>query len=197
MFYNTYSRLLSVGEFYKTKTRSFTASELTKIIRRQFPATDFSFKTHRDYAVDPDMIVVAGYYDCYDDAQGLPHTLITLCYHPEQDTFFPHLLDWQRISFDIAECVGHELVHRAQFKGGKRTKRYQSEDQDQAYLGDEAEIEAYGFSIAIDSLVNKVPVTECAMYQVYKDTFASDLSVIVKLQKHISKYIEQLERDYE
>jgi hypothetical protein len=197
MFRQTHSRLLSLGKHYETKTRSVTASELTKIIRRQFPATDFSFKTHRDYAVDPDMIVVSGFYDCYNDSQGLPHTEITLSYHPEQDVYFLHLLNWDRISFDIAECVGHEMVHRHQYLTKQKGRRYISENADQAYLGDDDEIDAYGFSIAAESVVYKKPLAECAMYQVYLDTFDTDQSVIVKLEKHISKYLKQLELQYE
>jgi hypothetical protein len=197
MFHETRSRLLELGKHYTTKPRSVTACELTRIIRRQFPAADFSFKTHRDYAVDPDMIVVAGFYDCYDDAQGLPHTVITLCYHPEQDLYFLNLLDWDRISFDIAECIGHELVHREQYRTKQKTKLYKSNNPNEAYLGDEAEIDAYGFSIAIECVTYNRPIGECAMYQAYIDTFDKDHSVIVKLQKAISKYLKQLEQNNE
>lgn len=193
MFFEIRTRLLQLGKYYETKSRKVTACELTKIIRRQFPAADFSFKTHRDYAVDPDMIVVAGTYDCYNDAQGLPHTEITLCYHPEQDIYFLNLLDWDRISFDIAECIGHELIHRQQYKQKKKTKAFKSDNNDQAYLGDEAEIDAYGFSIAIESITYNKPITECSMYIAYLNVFDINHSVVVKLQKAISKYLKELE----
>lgn len=194
MFFETYRRLLLLKDRYSSRT--FSASDFTKVIRRQFPAADFSFRTHRDYAVDPDMVVVAGIYDCYNDSQFLPHTEITLCYHPEQDLYFGHLFDWQQISFDIAECVGHELVHRQQYKSKSKLKSYTGTNE-QEYLGDESEIEAYGFSIAAESIVYNRPYTECTMYTVYKNTFDKDHSVIVKLQKQIVKYLEQLEPYHE
>lgn len=195
MFFETYFRLLELEARYSTRT--FSASEFTKLIRRQFPAADFSFRTHRDYAVDPNMVIVAGIYDCYNDAQFLPHTEITLCYHPEQETYSGHLFNWQQISFDIAECVGHETVHRQQYKNKAKLKSYKSINSEQEYLGDESEIEAYGFSIAAESVVYKRPYSECTMFTVYKNTFDKDHSVIVKLQKQIVKYLQQLEPYHE
>ena len=195
MFFETYFRLLELEASYST--RAFSASEFTKLIRRQFPAADFSFRTHRDYAVDPNMVIVAGIYDRYNDEQFLPHTEITLCYHPEQDIYLGHLFDWQQISFDIAECVGHETVHRQQYKNKAKLKSYISTNSEQEYLGDESEIEAYGFSIAAESVVYKRPYTECTMFTVYKNTFYKDHSVIVKLQKQIVKYLQQLEPYHE
>lgn len=195
MFFAIRNRLLNLKERYAD--RSFTASEFTKLIRRQFPATDFSFCTQRDYAVDPDMIVVAGMYDCYDDSRHLPSIEITLCYHPEQDLYFGHLIDWEQFSFDVAECVGHELVHRQQYKTKQRLKPYLSENADQAYLGHEEEINAYGFSIAAESTVFKKPFTECAMYQAYLSTFDTDPSVILKLEKQIVKYLKEMELENE
>jgi hypothetical protein len=195
MFFETYFRLLELEARYSTRT--FSASEFTKLIRRQFPAADFSFRTHRDYAVDPNMVIVAGIYDCYNDAQSLPHTEITLCYHPEQETYSGHLFNWQQISFDIAECIGHETVHRQQYKNKAKLKSYESANSEQEYLGDESEIEAYGFSIAAESVVYNRPYAECTMFTVYKNTFDKDHSVIVKLQKQIVKYLEQLEPYHE
>lgn len=203
MFFQTRTRLLQLGEYYRAKPRSVTACEFTKIIRRQFPAADFSFKTHRDYAVDPDMVVVAGTYDCYNDAQGLPHTEITLCYHPEQDTYFLNILDWDRISFDIAECIGHELVHRKQYKSKQKPKQYISKcddlrkQADQEYLGDESEIDAYGFSIAVEAFTYGKPYQQCPMYEVYVDTFDNDHSMVLKLEKQIVKYLKQMEPNNE
>ena len=195
MFFETYRRLLELEARYSTRT--FSASEFTKLIRRQFPAADFSFRTHRDYAVDPNMVIIAGIYDCYNDAQSLPHTEITLCYHPEQETYSGHLFNWQQISFDIAECIGHETVHRQQYKNKAKLKSYKSANSEQEYLGDESEIEAYGFSIAAESVVYKRPYSECTMFTVYKNTFDKDHSVIVKLQKQIVKYLQQLEPYHE
>lgn len=202
MFFEIHSRILDIGD--SLKGRRYTASEVTKIIRRQFPATDFLFRTHRDPAVSPDMIVVAGIYDCYNDSQDLPSIEISLCYHPNQKYFFTDLLDWETLAFDLAECICHELVHRQQHRSGQRFKSYESKLPDgdplineQEYLGDGAELDAYGFSIAAESIVRGCIPQECVMYGIYQTTFDNDKSVIVKLEKEIQKYLNLLELNNE
>ena len=195
MFFDTQNRLLALRERYVD--RSFSPSEFTQIIRRQFPVADYSFRTQRDCIVDPDMVIVAGLYDCYNDAHYLPHTEITLCYHPEQELYFGHLLNWEQLTFDIAECIGHEHVHRQQYQKGKKSKQYVSDIDDQTYLGESAEIEAYGFSIAAESIAFDRNYQDCAMYQIYTKIFDIDHSVVVKLEKQIVKYLKELELEYE
>jgi len=201
MFFETFTRLTALGDHYKG--RQFTASELTRIIRRQFPATDFSFRTQRDSAVDPDMIVVAGIYDCFNDSQDLPSIEITLCYHPDQKLYFTDIVDWESLAFDLAECICHELIHRQQYRSRQYFSPYISEVQDphlraeQEYLGDGAEIDAYGFSIAAESIVRGCIYQECVMYGVYQTTFDNDKNVIVQLEKEIQKYLNQLELNNE
>jgi len=202
MFFETHSRILDIGDTFKG--RRYTASEVTKLIRRQFPATDFLFRTHRDPAVDPDMIVVAGIYDCFNDSQDLPSVEITLCYHPDQKYFFTDLIDWETLAFDLAECICHELVHRQQHRSRQKFKSYESKlpegdplISEQEYLGDGAELDAYGFSIAAESIVRGCRPQECVMYGVYQTTFDNDKSVIVKLEQEIQKYLNQLELNNE
>jgi len=196
MFFKNQNCLLGLKEKYQS--RSFTASEFTRLIRRQFPAADFSFRTRRDYAVDPDMVIVAGSYDYYYDQQGLPHTEITLCYHPEQELYLGSCLNWEQISFDIAECIGHELVHRKQHKTKSKLASYISQLSDpekkveQEYLGAEEELEAYGFSIAAESITFNKEYHSCTMYVIYANTFDNDHSVVVKLEQQIVKYLIQL-----
>jgi hypothetical protein len=143
------------------------------------------------------MVIVAGLYDCYNDANHLPHTEITLCYHPEQELYFGHLLNWEQLTFDIAECIGHEHVHRQQYQKRKKSTQYVSDIDDQTYLGESAEIEAYGFSIAAEAVAFDRQYHECAMYQIYTKTFDIDHSVIVKLEKQIVKYLKELELEHE
>ena len=196
MFFANYNRLLGLKEKYQSRT--FKANEFTRLIRRQFLSRDFSFRTHKDYAVDPDMVITAGSYDCYYDGLGLPHTEITLCYHPEQDQYFGAALDWDQISFDVAECIGHELIHRSQHKSRRKLAKYISSISDinkkaeQEYLGAEEEIEAYGFSIAAESKIFNKEYSNCAMYNIYTNIFDSDHSVVVKLEEQIVKYLTQL-----
>lgn len=194
LFLATYQKLLALGE--RVKGRNYTASNFTRLIRRQFPATDFSFRTQRDYAVDPDSVIVAGFYDPWDDKEMLPCIAVTLCYHPEQDLYFVDLLNWQQFSFDLAECIGHELVHRDQTRNGRKPKLkpYVSNNADQAYLGSEDEIEAYGFSIAAEcSVFGKTP-EQTPMWKAYQETFDTDAKVLLKLKQQVQQYLERMER---
>ena len=185
--------------------KQFTASELTTLIRRQLPSIDFIVRTTRDTAVDPDMVVVSGLYDNHDDKQKIPSITITLCYHPVQDVYFVDLLNWKQFSFDIAECVGHELVHRKQHHDGsiQLMKPFRSKHldgrikEDQEYLGADDEIEAYGFSIASEMHTFKKPINECIMYNVYRATFETDPQIVTRLEKHVDNYYERLEQEYE
>lgn len=194
LFSSTYQKLLTLGE--RVKGRNYTASNFTRLIRRQFPATDFSFRTQRDYAVDPDSVIVAGYYDPWDDSEMLPCISVTLCYHPEQDLYFVDLLNWQQFSFDLAECIGHELVHQDQTRNGRKPKLkpYISDNADRAYLGSEDEIEAYGFSIAAEcSVFGKTP-DQTPMWQAYLTTFDNDAQVLLKLKQQVQQYLTRMER---
>lgn len=202
MFFEIYNRMLAVGDYYDN--HQLSASEITRIIRRQFPATDFIFRTQRDSSVDPDMIVIAGIYDPYDDGQDLPSVEITLCYHPDQQVYFTQLIDWESLAFDLAECICHELIHRQQHRSKQTFSSYISKITDnpelaneQEYLGDGAELDAYGFSIAAESIVRGCPYNECVMYGIYKNTFDNDKIVVTKLEKEIEKYLKQLELNNE
>ncbi len=203
LFIATYNKLLALGE--RVKGRSYSASDFTRLIRRQFPATDFVLKTYRDFAVDPDQVIVAGLYDVWDDSEMLPSITLTLCYHPEQDNYFVDLINWKQLSFDIAECIGHELVHQDQQRNGRKPllKRYASKSTDpgikseQQYLGGEDEIEAYGFSIAAECAVFKKPKEDCVMYQAYVDTFDNDTAVVLKLDQQVAQYLSRMEHIHE
>ena len=80
----------------------------------------------------------------------------------------------------------------------KKLKQYTSKSNnkelciEQNYLGHDEEIDAYGFSIAAESVTFNKPYNMCTMYHVYKHTFDTDRSVVVKLEQEIVKYLEQL-----
>lgn len=200
-FCENFNGIKALGE--RLKGRSYSASEFTKLIRRQFPVTDFVFKTVRDYAVDPDMIIVEGLYDSFNDSQYLPSIEVSICYHPEQEVFFVDNTDWDKLAFDVAECIGHEYVHRSQYLLKNTAKEYVStkldprEREEQEYLGNSYEIEAYGFSIAAEAAVYNKPFTKCFMYEAYCRCFEDDKSIIAKLEKQIAKYAKKMESVYE
>lgn len=197
-FYRTHNRMLQLGN--RLQGRHYTASELTKNIRRQFDTMHYIVRTNRDYAVDPDSVVVSGLYDSHNDRAKLPAMELTLSYHPEQALFYVDQINWPQLAFDIAECTGHELVHKMQSRKRNRPgQEYASasldpkRQADQEYLGTDDEIEAYGFSIAAESHMLNRAFTECAMYLVYQETFDNDAGVILKLQQQVEVYKKQLE----
>ena len=188
-----------------------TPSEVTALLRSGIKIAGVKLTTGRSTEVDKDQVVVYGVYDDDQDATGDPHIHVTLAYNVDQLHICLDLLAWQRLCFDVAECVGHELVHRAQarrrrFKPGKNyhsREHYEFIKQEQQYLGKPDEIEAYGFSIAAELAAmhgifdSQHHVKEqIVMYKVYQGTFVTDQSVLLKLDKHISKYLCRLEADY-
>jgi hypothetical protein len=206
MFFNIRNRVLSLQPLVSSKT--FTPGAFTGLIRRQFSSKAYVFRTAKNYAVDINSIIVGGLYDNDNAQENLPYIEITLYYHPEQPTFTGNDLNWDQISFDIAECITHEHIHQQQIVNKIKLKRYVSKADDyelrveQNYLGHDEEIDAYGFSIAAESVVFGKPYNMCSMYHVYKTTFDTDHSVVVKLEQEIVKYLEQLtlepnhEQDY-
>lgn len=201
MFFEMYDRIVSLAEKYPE--HRITPSELTTKLRRLFPATEFAFRTEKDPGVFPDMIVVGGSYDPLEDAFGNPSIEIVLCYCPGQKNYFTQLIDWEKLAFDIAECICHEKIHQYQFRNQQTGDDYISdvEDRDtkheQEYLGSDIEIDAYGFSIAAESVMYGQHYTECEMYKVYQKTFTRDPRIIVQLEQNILKYLQYLEINYE
>jgi hypothetical protein len=196
MFFEIYKQLLALGE--KASTQKFTPGSFTSLIRKQFSKSDYIFRTEKSYAVDPNSIIVGGLYDKSNDLEQLPHTEIILYYYPEQLSFTGSDLNWDQLSFDIAECITHEQIHRQQVLEKKKCNKYVSKCTDkelrveQNYLGHDEEIDAYGFSIAAEAAIFNKPYNMCTMYHVYKHTFDTDRSVVVKLEQEIVKYLEQL-----
>ena len=198
-YYEIYNRISQIGKRYSAESRKLAPAEVTKIIRRQLVSHLFNIRTIKDNIVSPDMIVVSGIYDCYDDSQHLPCMQLSLNFHPGQDVYFSNLINWEQLAFDVAETAGHEMVHRKQHHEKRPGREYKSKEIDpikkenQEYLGHEIEIEAYGFSIAFESWHKDIPYEVCPMFVTYLETFSNDNKVIIKLQKYISKYLKELE----
>lgn len=181
------------------KDRDYQPGELTQKIRRQFPATDFLFYTRKSDKVDPNQIIVSGYYDAEADNKFDPCVEINLHYAPNLNIDIRQL-DRIQLAFDIAECVHHELVHRDQNlnprKKSKTAQRLLAVSDEHAYLGEADEIEAYGFSIAAEMKVFGVTMHQCSMYTIYNSLFKGS-SVMTNLEKHTKKYFRILELDHE
>lgn len=181
-----------------------TPRQLSACLRKTLKSQNIKLVTRRSKMVDLDHITIGGLYDPEDDKSGTCPIEIAVVFHPEQKEITVKKLNWRRVSFDLAECIGHELVHQQQHRARKYKagKEYRTTDPDQEYLGSADEIEAYGFTIAAElaELHNKFvldeTVNEVLMYKVYSSTFDKGHSVVLKLQKQISKYLRRLEVEY-
>jgi len=186
-------------------------SELTALLRSAVDCSYIRLFTRRNDQVDPGQVLVHGIYDPHDDQMGDPCIEISLLYNSTQQHLVLDQAQWQRLCFETAECIGHELVHRAQYRKRRfrASREYRSRDldrakkQEQQYLGSADEIEAYAFSIAAElaAMHGKFHI-EChelehvIMYKAYSSIFDTDQSVVLKLRQQISKYLRRLEADY-
>lgn len=203
MFFEIYDRVARVAEKHSGPGKKFTPSEFTNLIRRQFAGADFVFKTIKDPAVDPDMIIVAGSYDPMEDSLGDPSIELALCYCPGQKYYFIDLIDWEKLCFDIAECLCHEGIHQIQYRKQRSQREFTAKleetdvHHDPEYLANDLELEAYGFSIAAESVMFMQHFTQCSMYKVYERTFDNAPTIMSKLEQHILKYLKYLEMTYD
>jgi hypothetical protein len=182
-----------------TKRARILPSELTSLVRKRVPNSLIRYRTLRSRAVHLGQVLISGVYDCEEDAQGFACIEVCLNYNPEQKQLDTALIDWKQLSFDIAECIGHELVHRQQRRRRARTYISSLEPgplkDEQEYLGSSDEIEAYGFSIAADLAVNHNSlndINKTDMWKVYVNTFETDQSVLLELEQHVRKYYSKL-----
>ena len=188
-----------------------TPGQLTAVFRQAIKNPLVKVTTQRHSFVDIDQVCVGGNYDADEDqAHGLC-VEVNLLYHPDQQHLVLDQTQWRRLCFDVAECVGHEFVHRAQAKRRRyrAIREYTSrvhcphKKEEQEYLGTKEEIEAYGFSIAAELSamhgafsIDSPELEDIVMWRVYSSTFDTDQSVVLKLRQQISKYLCRLEADY-
>lgn len=188
MFFPLVSKIKQLGT--SNRGYKFTVSAFTQMIRRTLQSADLSFSTHRANDLHPDEIVVSGYYN-----PDTHHTDVILSYSPQQTVVIADHVKWDRLAFDLAECICHEHVHRQQNIRGKL--KLPDTDFEADYLASESEIEAYGFSAAAASVYYRKPITETHVYQMYQRVFDSDHIVLLKLHDQAVKYLEQLEESHE
>jgi hypothetical protein len=180
-----------------------TPSAITALARRAISDDRVVMLTKRNPVVDANMVLVGGTYDHDDELDGEPSIEITMYYHPEQQHLDPADMDWRRISFELAETIGHEMVHREQHRRRRRPRLPRSlstGDSERDYLGLADEIEAYGFSIAAEMLyllettdMDDPRMQDIPNWCAYQRAFAEDVSVLIKLRQQISKYLRRLE----
>lgn len=159
-------------------------------------------QTSRDHAVDLDNILISGFYEQELDSKQSPVIVIMLNFHPDQIWIDLSRLDWHKLAFDIAECLGHEQVHHKNRNHRHRAYHSRCRDQyrkdEQEYLGNSDEINAYGFSIAADILVHLQGRYDqrgnADMYKIYKKVFANDIKIMQQLDQRVQQHLARLIR---
>jgi len=201
-----YESMKSLGE--EVKDTEFTPSELTRFIRSLIGNVDSRVSTTRDSNVDLDQIIIGGLYDPHDDEAGAKSITIYVTYNPDQKTIKIADIDWPQVCIDLIECSGHEIVHQRQYRArdfdigstmfvsGNDDEHMQN---DQNYLGNPDEIDAYAYSIAVEIYLKHRPpklnskyMSQTAMYKAYKNAFGAEHSIVNQLVKLTVDYYIQL-----
>lgn len=192
----------------ENRHQDFTVAEFTKFLRNFVGTADIKVKTARDSNVDLDQVIISGFYDPDDDEEGLAAITVYANYNPLQVTIRLADVNWGKICLDLIECVGHEVIHQHQFRNRNfdvcnyifASKTPIDEKRDaQEYLGNPDEIEAYGYSIAIEmylkhngkKLTSK-HVGQSQVFKTYCAAFGANHIVVKNLLEYALKYFKHL-----
>lgn len=192
----------------ENKHQDFTVTEFTRFLRNFVGTADIKVKTARDSNVDLDQVIISGFYDPDDDEEGLAAVTVYANYNPLQVTIRLADVNWEKICLDLIECVGHEVIHQHQFRNrnfdvcnyifASKTPIEEKRDA-QEYLGNPDEIEAYGYSIAIEmylkyngkKLTSK-HVGQSQVFKTYCAAFGTNHIVVKNLLEYALKYFKHL-----
>lgn len=185
-----------------------TPTQLTRILRSYVGTDDVTVKTHRDKAVDKNQVVIAGLYDPEEDSSNFSSITIYATYNPDQKKIAIKDLNWKQLCIDLIECVGHEIVHQAQFRSREfdigpnvfvSLSKNKNKKLDQEYLGNLDEVEAYGYSIATEIYLKYSPkevtqryIERSSLYKAYVAAFGAEHTVVKKLIMYINAYYASL-----
>lgn len=119
--------------------------------------------------VDHGYVYMGGCYSAEYDEQNQPAIELNLHFHPFDDYICYTKIKFRRSCMLIADILLHEIIHMRQHRRRDFTRRpdYKSsarsekKKQEQCYLGNYDEIDAYSFNIA------------CELYRHYKDDSTS------------------------
>ena len=199
MFFQSLERIRSIADRHSGKT--YTPEGLTHLIRMQFRDPQLRFRTERDSRVERDNFWIKGEYRPLDDEYGNPCITITLTFPRRRHVNAIDTLDWDSLSFYIADVVTHEYLHQyysraRDFRDGcgyrhKSNHLYSETMQD--YLGCEDEILAHGFNVVSEMAVYGTRMEMTRTYRLYRQHFRHDQKIMLKLRRQANKYLKRLE----
>lgn len=201
-----FGELLSYGK--ANKDTLYTPSSLTRVIRRIVGTDDISVVTTRHSDVYINQVVIGGQYDPDEDQANFSSIIVFVTYNPKQPEFTLKDINWKQVCINLIECIGHEMIHQQQYRDrefdiadGLFVSNCVDDDKrnEQEYLGNPDEIEAYGYSVASElflkyklSTITKDHVKKSQMFKVYVSTFGINHPVVQELTEHIVSYYLQL-----
>lgn len=161
------------------------------------------------------LVYIGGCYYALWDQENKPPIEVHFHYYPEDSYIALSAAKWKRVSTLFADTVLHELIHMRQYRSRNFTESldYDSDcpdkvqRQQQAYYGNQDELEAFGFNIACELVSrfnnDKSKILECIknnqihcakhstmMNYLIAFDFDYDHPVIKKLKRIITKSID-------
>jgi hypothetical protein len=199
-----YNELVSYGQ--TIQNRKFTIAEFTGILRKFVGCSSIKVKTARDKEVDKNQVIIGGIYDPDDDASNIASITIYVTYNPDQKRICIRDIDWPGVCLNLIECTGHEIIHQTQYRlrnfdiGSSIFVSLSTTERrriDQEYLGNPDEVEAYGYSIAVEVFLKYDPtiitlkyIAKSSMYKVYVNAFGANHKVVRSLLSYVGKYYD-------
>jgi len=201
-----YQEMVAYGE--AIQSQRFTIPEFTQLLRGFVGTKHIKVKTSRDKVVSKNQVIIGGSYDPEEDAANCPSIIIYITYNPDQKRIRIKDIDWSQLCLDLIECSGHEIIHQTQYRlrgfdiGPNIFVSLSPEERkrtDQEYLGNPDEIEAYGYSIAVEVFLKYSPkiitikyISKTAMFKTYVNAFGREHKVVGGLLSYIVKYYEAI-----
>ena len=151
-FWSMYPKIcdqeISVAQFH---------SKLSKHIKTQLPV---KILKARDPKVENDWMYTGGTYYSDDDRARRQCIELIFVYSTFQDNITISKRRFHRICYTIADTILHEVIHMRQYRRRKfkdlpdyaSTAAREEKRQEQSYLGNSDEIDAYSFNIACELL---------------------------------------------
>ncbi len=189
----------------------YTPAKITKLFRELVNNDDIVFKTSRNPLIELGDVVVTGEYDCLDDMENYSSITIYVGFNPKETLLHvgaPGAFNLKKLAINVVECLGHEQVkqtrHRSRnfdvnpviFISGAQ----QDDDwQEQQFIGQEDEVEAFGYSIACEmflkyraNVLTSQHLFKTLMYRVYSTQFGENHPIVNQLVSYTLSYYSKL-----
>lgn len=160
-----------------SNARGVTFKKLIGATRTAFKNRDFDIiiKTKKDKTLDPSEFYVNAFYDAEDDFNN-DTAIEIIIYHNFDDTSVFNLTQITELLIQVYDATVHELRHQWQSAARNYVTYTDNEHSPyRRYLKDSDELDAYGFSIAIELLRH--------MSKQRAKRYMSRISIMAKMRK--------------